>query len=126
VWAAQTTGEVEVAYTNSADLFAEAQRSFPECDVVIYPAIAMGELLAREFIQPLELTQLKDLGADRRSLLRHDRTTSVQSGTSVFGVSLGSPMLMLLYRKDVFEKLQLVVPRQQYRATLSSSIGAAK
>ncbi len=121
VWTAQTAGEIEVTYTTSEGLFAEAQ-PIPEFDIAIYPSVNMGELLARHAIQPLDLAQLKDLCADRRVLLRHDRTTVVQSGKSIFGASLGSPMLTLLYRKDVFEKLQLDVPQtwQEYRATVES------
>ena len=122
VWAAQTTGEIEVSYVNSEEIFSATRQPAPQCDVFIYPATTIGELIAREFIQPLEMAQLNDLGADRRLLLRHDRSTCVQFGKSIYGASLGSPMLMLLYRKDVFEKMKLDVPQtwQQYRATLEA------
>lgn len=126
VWTAQTTGEIDLIYGNSAELFA-SDRPLRDCDIVIFPATALGEWLGRDAIAPLDLEQLRGLGADRRQLLKHDRTTVVQSAGAIYGASLGSPMLMLLYRKDVFEKLKLSVPRTwpEYQATLVALRAAA-
>ncbi len=117
VWKAQSTGDVEITYAESTTLFADESGTIPECDVVLYPNVLLGELLARQAVQPLDVNILSELGADRRAMLRHDRTTVVQSGKAIYGASLGTPMLMLLYRRDVLEQLKLEVPQswRQYR-----------
>ncbi len=118
VWKAQSTGDIEITYADSEKLFSDASGTIPVCDVVIYPNFLLSELLACDAVQPLDANMLREFGADRRALLRHDRTTAVQYGKSIYGASLGTPMLMLLYRGDVLEKLKLDVPKTwtQYRA----------
>lgn len=120
VWAAQTTGEVKVVDGSSEMLFNQSAGSLPACDIILYPNVLVGELIAQDAIQPIDADQLRAAGADRNSLLRHDRTTVVQNGTQLFGASLGSPMWMMLYRQDVFEAHNLTVPRtwSEFRTVL--------
>lgn len=120
VWGAQTAGQVEVIEMTSEELRRLEPRDVPPFDVVVFPSLQLGDWLARDLIQPLDVSQIPEMGTIRRSLLRHDRTTVAQSGKSIYGVSLGSPMLMLLYRRDVFDSLHLEVPRSwdQYREAL--------
>jgi multiple sugar transport system substrate-binding protein len=109
LWSAETAGEVELVYDSSAAVFSAPQ--IPDCDVVIFPSVQLGELLGRNAIQPIESKTLRELGVDRNAQLRLDRTAVVQSGRSIYGTSLGSPMLVLLYRRDVLDAIQREVPR---------------
>jgi multiple sugar transport system substrate-binding protein len=128
VWTAQTAGEVEVVHASASEVFASEPAGLPPCDVVLYPNFLIGELLVRNSIQPIDVARFRDMGIDRQALLRHDRVSVVQSGKSVFGASLGTPLLMLLVRQDVLDQLKLAPPKtwDQYLAVRQALAGAGE
>ena len=104
--------ELEVRTATSKEL-AEAKRF--SADVVVFPARWMGELAERELIQPVPEAMLKDT-SDAPALIKVDdllptvRQCDVSWGRKVYAVTLGSPQLVLLYRPDVFQRLNLHPP----------------
>lgn len=79
-------------------------------DVVIYPSALLGTFAAADQLAPLSRGMLDDERFQAGDLLRHARTTEVQWGDQAVAVSLGSPTPLLLYRRDIFAKLQLTPP----------------
>ena len=79
-------------------------------DVVVYPSAMMGVLASRELIVPLPRKVLAAEDFQRRDLFTLQRTRETTWGREEFAVPLGSPQLLLLYRRDIFEKLELQPP----------------
>lgn len=79
-------------------------------DVVVYPSAMLGTLASRQLVVPLTREVLAAKEFNRRDLFILQRTRETTWGTEEFAVPLGSPQLMLLYRRDIFEKLQLPPP----------------
>lgn len=95
-------------------------------DVVVFPARWMGELAERELIQPVPETMLpRGENADDTTtrialndLLPTVRQCDLTWGRKLYAVTLGSPQLVLLYRPDIFSKLELSPPAtwEEYQA----------
>lgn len=95
-------------------------------DVVIYPSRAMGELVARGWIEPLSADTLdsENLGwGDVFPLLRLRECTW---DSQTYGVTLGSPVPVLFYRNDVFAEHDWEPPAtwSQYAAIVEQLRGA--
>src|SRR5690606_7090380 len=75
------------------------------------PSLSLGEMLARGWLQPLDSTASGQGELNRATLLPLERGIAVQAGNTVAGVSLGSPLPVVLYRQDVWETLGLPPPR---------------
>ena len=88
-------------------------------DVIVYPNSWMSELVSRRIIRPFEFAAADESDADERALppvdlsdfFERTRNSEMQWGKRLYGVSLGSPQYVLLYRKDVFSTLSLSVPK---------------
>jgi multiple sugar transport system substrate-binding protein len=116
-WNARAEGALELRPMSSQELI-DPRRKRLAADAVIYPSGLIGELAEREWIAPLpdEALDLPDFA--RRDIFDHLRQREIVWGDQVFAVPLGSPPLLLIYRPDVFEKLELQPPEtwQQYTA----------
>lgn len=118
--------ELDVQTANSKELPTAKRLS---ADVVVFPARWMGELAERELIQPIPETMLPGAAeADQSSLqlrinelLPTVRHCDVSWGRKPYAVTLGSPQLVLLYRPDIFAKLELSPPAtwEDYQAALA-------
>ena len=95
----------------------EVEKSIDGCDIVVYPTENFGELAASNLIAEIPKYAKKWESAAQQDVLRFDRIQLTQFGESQFGLSLGSTHLQLMYRKDVFDKLNLHVPTtwQEYQ-----------
>jgi hypothetical protein len=102
----------------AAERVADAKRL--GADVVVYPSAVMGLLASRQLIVPLPREVLAAKDFNRRDLFLLQRTRETTWGTEEFAVPLGSPQLMLLYRRDIFEKLELQPPAdwQEYQQVI--------
>ena len=104
--------ELEVRTASREELQSARRLS---ADVVVFPSPWMGELVERELIQPIPETMLQPAGENPPLLKLDDllptvRQCDVSWGRKVYAVTLGSPQMVLLYRPDLFEKLQLSPP----------------
>jgi multiple sugar transport system substrate-binding protein len=118
-----TEDQIDVRDAAGKDLLAAKRLS---ADVVVFPARWMGELAEHELIQPIPETMLPS-GADAdetttqiavNDLLPTVRQCDLSWGRKLYAVTLGSPQLVLLYRPDIFNKLQLDPPAtwEEYQA----------
>jgi len=79
-------------------------------DVILYPSYLLGELAERDLIEPLAAEDAADPIFDRQGLFELIGLREITWGSKVHAVPLGSPQFTLLYRKDIFDKLQLTPP----------------
>lgn len=116
-WKARAEGELEIRHLSSQEI-CDPDRKRLAGDAVIYPSGLLGELAERGWIAPLSDEALSSPEFARRDIFDHLRQREIVWGDQVFAVPLGSPPLMLIYRPDVFEKLELEPPEtwQQYAA----------
>ena len=77
---------------------------------MIYPSGLIGELAERQLIEPVSERALDSEEHNRRDILELSRQREVAWGEQVVAFSFGSPQLTLMYRRDIFERLQLTPP----------------
>ena len=82
-----------------------------DADVIIFPHEELGTLVERRQIVPVPDDVWNSSRWNRRDLLELPRQRESSWGQSVYALPLGSRQLMLWYRRDLFEKLSLSVPR---------------
>jgi ABC-type glycerol-3-phosphate transport system substrate-binding protein len=105
--------ELEVRTASSQELVSAQRLS---ADAIIFPASWMGELVERELIQPIPDSVLRSSDESNPALLKVGdllptvRQCDASWGRKLYAVTLGSPQLVLLYRPDIFEKLDLKAP----------------
>ena len=107
-WTAAGRGEVELQVA-SADSLREMKRL--PADAIIYPSGMLGELAERELIVPLPNETLVSEAFNRADFFPSIRLHETTWGRQVYAVPLGSPSPVLLYRRDVLEKLNRQPPR---------------
>ncbi len=110
LWTAETGGQIEVTTCDRGTL-PGGTNPYPAADLWMYPSLSLGEMLAAGWLQPLDSTASGAGDLNRAQLLPLERGITVQAGESVAGVSLGSPLFVVLYRRDVWESLSLPPPR---------------
>ncbi len=115
LWSAERGGEVAVEYLDSAKL-EENSDPLKQADVFLYPSLLSGQLSATGLLQTLDRSSGFGESFDQNVLLPLDRFTVVQDGEAVVAVSLGTPLLMLVWRTDVLDALELQPPKtwQEY------------
>jgi multiple sugar transport system substrate-binding protein len=88
-----------------------------DADAIIYPAGMVGELAARELIEPLPDSIVDSELLARPDLLALFRLYETMWGERMIGVPLGSPQLVLMVRADLLDKLEAEPPQtwQQYQ-----------
>ena len=109
-WDSRVGGDTKVIEITAAELL-EAERKRLNADIVLYPSYLLGELAERKLIEPIDSENTADPLFDRQSIFELIRLREINWGNAVYAVPLGSPQFTLLYRKDVFAKLQLEPPR---------------
>jgi len=106
-WQARTESEIELQTATAAELV-QAKRL--PADVVITASAAIGELIERGLVVPLDPKQLADEAFARQDIFELTRR-EMSWGNQPFAIPLGSPQLLLVYRPDIFEHLQLKPPQ---------------
>ncbi len=110
-WQAEGRGEARVREL-TRDAWAEQDYAVdPQIDVVVFPGEQQAEALARGlFLEiPAEVWNGPDL--NKAELLTHFRADLARYGKKIYTAPLGSPQLVLIYRADVLEALQVAPPR---------------
>ncbi|MBC8354049.1 MAG: extracellular solute-binding protein [Planctomycetes bacterium] len=108
-WDSRVGGDTKVITLTAAELL-EGERKRLNADVVLYPSYLLGELAEREWIEPIDSEDASDPLFDRQGIFELIRLHEINWGNTVYAVPLGSPQFTVLYRKDIFTKLQLEPP----------------
>jgi multiple sugar transport system substrate-binding protein len=108
-YSARNSGTVRVIDVAWAQLQDGNYEQLKTADVVIYPAMRVGEFAAAKRLQPLESADLQDAGS-RRSILNFDREKLATWKDAAVGVSLGQTLPVLLVRRDVLETCSMPFP----------------
>ena len=97
------------------------------CEVVVFPTNLMGELVEGKFLQPIPKEMITGEGAEGLELHRLPlddlfptiRASDVSWGRTLYGVTLGAPHFVLMYRADLFAKLGIKPPTtwKEYQET---------
>jgi len=106
-WRASTEQDLKVQNLTAAE--AEKAGRLPG-DAIVFPAGLIGQLAEPGLIQPLSNEALEDPDFDHRDMFAPIRMQEIRWGNRTFAVPLGSPRLLVAYRADIFEKLQLQPP----------------
>jgi len=108
-WASRTEDEVIIRKITAAEA-ASAQR-LPG-DLIIYPAGQLGELVEAGLVAPVSPARtLENDAFALRDVYKLVRQQEMKWGGKVYGLPLGSPQLMLVYRIDIFLKLGVKPPK---------------
>jgi multiple sugar transport system substrate-binding protein len=115
-WAARADGPLRIQQVTTAELLAEKRRHIA-ADAVIFPSGLMGELAEQNLITPIPAATLNSPEFDRRDIFDLVRQAEIVWGERIFAVPLGSPVLTLLYRRDIFEQIGAQPPQtwEQYQ-----------
>jgi multiple sugar transport system substrate-binding protein len=108
LWKARIDNELQLQQVTVAEL--ESARQLP-ADIVIYPSACLGTLVEHDLLSVPSPEALEDPQYEARDVLELQRRVEGRWGTEMFGVSMGSPLLVLMYRADLFDALKLTPPR---------------
>ncbi|MCC9608873.1 extracellular solute-binding protein [Blastopirellula sp. JC732] len=106
-WQAREERPLELTKSTAAELLKGEK---VDADAVIYPPQLLGELIAREWIEPLPESLQDNEALDLNDIFPAVRRMELDWGGKTYGVPFGSQTLVLMYRPEVFEKLELEVP----------------
>ena len=111
-WKAGSKRPIEVAAVSLEQFQAEhlLQGKPLGVDAIIYPAGMIGELAERNLIVPMPKAALAGSLLAVDDLLPFAKMHETRWGEQTYAVSFGSPQFALMYRSDVFAKLQLTPP----------------
>ncbi len=107
-WRSRTEDEViirEITWQEAA-----AAKRLPG-DLIVYPAGQLGELAEAGLLAPISSRTLENDAFAMRDIYKLLRLHEMKWGDKVVGLPLGSPQLMLVYRLDIFARLQIKPPR---------------
>ena len=124
-WQSLTEGELEVQGATLGDL---QKASRLPADVVVFSAGDLGLLVERDLIGPLDEKLLTSEAFDRRDIFDQVRLREIVWGNKTVAVPLGSPRLLVVYRRDVFDALGLAPPQtwKEYQALVEKLAAEGK
>lgn len=119
-WEARAARPLDIVPATAEEIVAE-DRGRLAADVVIYPSGLLGTLAERRWLHPVPDEVLQSARYRQRDVFELIRLREVRWGNTVMAVPLGSPTFVLLYRRDIFEKLSLKPPAtwEEYDALAS-------
>jgi ABC-type glycerol-3-phosphate transport system substrate-binding protein len=107
-WHAQSESELKVQTISTADALA-ADRI--DADAIVYPTALLGSLAERRLIRPFNKSWLADAPLDSSDLLQSLDAPEFNWDAQPIAVPMGSPVFVLLYRPDLFEKFAKQPPK---------------
>ena len=122
-WLAADGGPLAITNVTSEKV-CNRDEVLPTADLFIYPAALLGELAERDLIAPIPKGTLDSPAYNRRDIFGLVAQREGNWGEKTMALPLGSPQLMLLYRADIFERLEVGAPH--HLAGISTSGGNAR
>jgi multiple sugar transport system substrate-binding protein len=107
-WKSRTEKTLDVQHVKLANVLSASR--LPG-DVIVFPAGHLGQLAERELIVPLADEALAKPQFDRPDIFDQVRLRDIAWGNRTLAAPLGSPQLLLAYRRDVFERHSLAPPK---------------
>jgi multiple sugar transport system substrate-binding protein len=102
-------GEVEVVEATETEASSSNER-WAGIDAVIYPAALLGTLAEQQQIVPLNDRTLNDDNLNWSQVFHLVRLRETEWDRRPFAVSLGSPVFVLFYRADLWQRWRLPPP----------------
>ena len=109
-WAASRNGVLNVREVDLEELFADDYANLEKQDVIVYPPMLLGQLVADERILDLPDEVWDATILNNRGLLRNSRTTLIRFDKKRMAIPLGAPSLCLFCRTDVLQAIGVDVP----------------
>jgi multiple sugar transport system substrate-binding protein len=107
-WKARSGADLEIREMTSAVL---ATSKSLLADAVIYPTAEIGSLAERRLIRPLPRAWLVQGDFHASDLFEPGGLAEMRWGEQSYGVPFGSPVFVVVYRRDLFERFHLEAPR---------------
>jgi ABC-type glycerol-3-phosphate transport system substrate-binding protein len=107
-WKARSGGDLEIRETTSAEI---AGVKTLGADAVIYPTAELGSLAERHLIRPLPPGWLSRDEFHGTELFEPGGLAETRWGEQSYAVPFGSPVFVVLYRRDLFDRYHLEPPR---------------
>lgn len=113
-WRGSTGSELELSQIAENELL---DADSLDADAVIYPAYDLGVLVEREWLAPLPKSAATNEDLESGDVFEADKTHDASWGSTAYGVSFGSPVLVCMYRADLLRQLDRQPPRtwQEYQ-----------
>jgi len=114
-WSAKQDGELSIVHMPMVEFEAlrreEGKLSFgSDYDLIVFPASVNADLYSAELIREIPKEVVDEQVFNRTGILRHFRRAFVRHDSEVRSICLGGLPPVLLYRKDVLEKLGVERP----------------
>ncbi len=127
-WKAQSGIELNVRQSTADQVSAEELKG---ADALIFPTSQLGVLAEAKLIRPLPAAWLNRDDFHKSELFDPGGFAECRWGEQTYAVPFGSPVFVLMYRRDIFERCKLSPPRtwaeyQQAISVLKSHQGDEK
>lgn len=122
-WKAREERPLELSQATTADLLKEDKIG---ADAVIYPPALLGEMMRREWIETLPDSLLNNEALEVDDIFPAVRQSELQWKGAAVAVPFGSPTLVLMFRPEVLEELELTLPETwgEYQACVERIAGS--
>ena len=107
-WAARFGGQLKVEQTQLGEDLAD---DHPPADVLIYPAPRMGTLAEHDRLMAVRKGVLRGEAYQASDIFPLVRQSAVRWGDRELAMPLGAPVLVLIYRADLFARMGLAPPQ---------------
>ncbi len=101
-WNARSGAAVKLLQVTTEEFLEAAKTRRLRADVVVYPAGLLGELVERDLIIPIGDEKLDDPAFNLRDVFSLVRDQEATWNKRTYAASLGSPVFVLYYRRDLF------------------------
>jgi ABC-type glycerol-3-phosphate transport system substrate-binding protein len=124
-WKARSGADLEIRESTFAEISAAKKLG---ADAVIYPGEEMSTLAERRIVRPLPAEWLDLEEFHKADLFEPAGLAGTRWGEQTYAVPFGSPVFVLIYRRDVLERFHREPPRTwtEYDQLIESLSGHAK
>jgi ABC-type glycerol-3-phosphate transport system substrate-binding protein len=118
-WKARTGADLDVHESTSTEI--NTAKSLG-ADAVVYPSEELGSLAERRLIRPLPAEWLDGEEYHRSDLFEPAGLAETRWGEQTYAVPFGSPVFVVVYRRDLFDRFHLEPPRTwaEYKRVVES------
>jgi ABC-type glycerol-3-phosphate transport system substrate-binding protein len=124
-WKARSGADLDIRELTVAEVTAAKKLG---ADAVVYPSEELGTLAERRIVRPLPSEWLDLEEFHKADLFEPAGLAETRWGDSTYAVPFGSPVFVLVYRRDVLERFHLEPPRTwtEYNQLIEALSGHAK